>query len=252
MHVVEDSIIDRLLQLAPFEGPEQARRVFTVTVSALRDLLMEDEANWLGEELGPLPLRRRRQRVEAPSPDALYRRVALYAGVRPSVAREHAQLVCRALAEAVPDAVHRLQRALPPLADLFAIPGPASLPVVPHRLRDRVSQDHTLAGGRPGSTRPIHDARPQDSDGTSPPTRREGPAASRETRSDGGAHPKRHPAPARPAVVVKRRMRSHASASARHAAPLPPGPPQPTSETSGRGFTDPELVDDVDDDVERG
>jgi uncharacterized protein (DUF2267 family) len=251
MQVIEELIVDRLLQLAPFEGSEHARRVFTVTLSALRDLLTEDEATWLSEELGPLPLRRRRQRVEAPSPEALYRRVALYAGTRPSVAREHAQVVCRALAESVPGAAHRLQKTLPPLAELFALPEPAPLPVVPERLRGHPGLDHTLAGGRPGSTRPLHDAGAPEADG--PSTRREGRALSHEHASDVRTHRKRGAAAA--TIAVKRRKPALTSAGTSAAVLSRSVPaPQPTTETTGRGFTEPELADDMGaaDDVERG
>jgi uncharacterized protein (DUF2267 family) len=163
MPIEPESLIQDLRSAAPFESDEHAGQAFGVTLSALRDVLSQEETDWLSQTLGPglsAPLRRPR-RPRAASLDSFYRRVRLYAGVRPGVAREQAGVVCRVLTRHLShDSVQRLKKDLPELAGLFERPDPETLALGPEVLRSEPGSDHTLAGGRPGSSRPLADARP--------------------------------------------------------------------------------------------
>jgi uncharacterized protein (DUF2267 family) len=169
MAIESSRLIARLRSLAPFEDDDAARRARDATLTALRRGLTDDDADWLALDLGPelsAPLVRGGY-VGALSLEPFYRWVARFAGLRRSVAREQAQVVCRALAELIsPSTVARLQRCLPELAALFAQPEPEQPASEPHHLRDEPAPDHTLAGGKPGSERPLCDARPSNAAGS--------------------------------------------------------------------------------------
>ena len=162
MAIEPSVVIDRLQTLAPFADEEAARRAWRATLQALRGGLTEDEADWLAIDLGPelaAPLVSVVQPVEL-TPDVFYRSVARFAGLRQSVAREQAQVVCRVLAELLSfSTIGRLRRSVPRLASLFALPEAAPPPSGPHALRAEPGVDHTLAGGRPGGNHPLYDAR---------------------------------------------------------------------------------------------
>jgi uncharacterized protein (DUF2267 family) len=158
MPIDEGTLIDRLQRLAPFGDPSLARRALDTTLLALRSGLTDDEADWLSLDLGPalaLPLQRQGYGGDL-SLNEFYRRMGRDAGLRRSVAVEHAQVVCRALAELLPEAgVRRLQKSLPALAPLFSVPEPPAPAAGPEHLRSDPAPDHTLAGGKPGSDRPL-------------------------------------------------------------------------------------------------
>ncbi|MEW5854184.1 MAG: DUF2267 domain-containing protein [Myxococcota bacterium] len=94
--------------------------------------------------------------------DAFYGEVAALEAVDPAFAREHAQVVCQVLAEAVDDEGLRHLRAdfSDGMAELFTrrpAPGesaPPAHPVAPP------PPHHTLSDGRPGSTHPVSEAAP--------------------------------------------------------------------------------------------
>ena len=160
MPMNEDTLLGRLRELAPFADREAARRAFDATLRALRRGLSEDEADWLAVALGPAlsgPLLRETHAGELTTAE-LYRWMKRYTKQRKGIAVEQAQVVCRALAELLPEPdLERLKKHLPELADLLQVPELGAAPVPPRRLRSAPG-DHTLAGGRPGSTRPISEA----------------------------------------------------------------------------------------------
>jgi hypothetical protein len=160
MPMNEVTLLRRLRELAPFADEDEARRAFDATLQALRRGLNEDEADWLAVALGPglsAPLLRESHAGELP-PEELFRWTKRYTKTRKGVAVEQAQVVCRTLAELLPTAdLERLKRHLPELVPLFSVAeaAEAAQPRGPHR---QAVTDHTLAGGRPGSTRPLSDA----------------------------------------------------------------------------------------------
>jgi uncharacterized protein (DUF2267 family) len=160
MPMNEVTLLRRLQELAPFANADEARRAFDATLQALRRGLNEDEADWLAVALGPAlsgPLLRQSHAGELP-PEELFRWTKRYTKTRKGVAVEQAQVVCRTLAELLPTAdLERLKRHLPELAPLFSVPEDVGAAELQPRHR-AVSTDRTLAGGRPGSTRPLSDA----------------------------------------------------------------------------------------------
>jgi uncharacterized protein (DUF2267 family) len=163
MPMNEDTLLERLVELAPFADQAEARRAFDATLQAMRRGLNDDEADWLAVALGPAlsgPLLRERHAGEL-SIDELYRWTKRYSKTRKSVAVEQAQLVCRALTELLqPPELERLKRHLPQVASLFTIPPAADPPSAPRQRRPE-PRDHTLAGGRPGSSHPLSEAGPR-------------------------------------------------------------------------------------------
>ena len=161
MPIDQQTLTDHLQKLAPFEDEGAARRAFDATLEALRSGLTDDEADWLAVDLGPNlsePLLRQGYTGEL-TINEFYRRTGRYAGLRRSAATEQAQIVCRTLAELLPQpGIQRLRKHLPELAPLFSAPdAPPPVPG-PHHLRNEPSADHTLAGGKPGGDRPLSEA----------------------------------------------------------------------------------------------
>jgi uncharacterized protein (DUF2267 family) len=158
MPMNEDTMLNRLLELAPFADREDARRAFDATLLAMRRGLNEDEADWLAVALGPTlatPLLREMHQGEL-SADELYRWTKRYGKIRKGMAVERAQVVCRALAELLQEPeIERLRKHLPEISSLLEAPEPADPPSAP---RPRSEDDHTLAGGRSGSMRPLSEA----------------------------------------------------------------------------------------------
>jgi uncharacterized protein (DUF2267 family) len=160
MPIDERVLMDRLQSLAPFGDSGLARRALDTTLLALRSGLTDDEADWLSLDLGPalaVPLQRQSYGGDL-SLNEFYRRMGRDAGLRRSVAIEQAQVVCRALAELLPEAgVRRLQKHVPALAPLFSLPEPPPPVLGPDHLHSEPGPEHTFAGGRPGSERPLSD-----------------------------------------------------------------------------------------------
>lgn len=160
MPMNEDILLGRLEALTPFADRNEARRAFDATLQSLRRGLSDDEADWLAVALGPAlsaPLLRESYAGEL-SADELYRWTKRNAKARKSVAVEQAQTVCRALSELLqPPELDRLKRHLPQVAPLLTVPDPAT-PAAPARRIRSVPSDHNLAGGKPGSSRPLSDA----------------------------------------------------------------------------------------------
>lgn len=160
MPMNEDTMLNRLRELAPFADRDDARRAFDATLQALRRGLNEDEADWLAVALGPTlatPLLREVHQGEL-SADELYRWTKRYGKTRKGMAVERAQVVCCALAQLLQKAeIERLRRHLPEISSLLEAPKPAAKPAAPRLLRSE-DNDHTLAGGRPGSDNPLSGA----------------------------------------------------------------------------------------------
>lgn len=164
MPMNEDTLLRRLVELAPFADPGEARRAFDATLQAMRRGLNDDEADWLAVALGPAlsePLLRETYAGEL-TKEELYRWTKRYSKTRKSVAVEQVQVVCRALTELLqPPELERLRRHLPQITSLFEIPDSEDPPSAPRQRRPE-PPDPTLAGGRPGSSRPLSDARPDE------------------------------------------------------------------------------------------
>ena len=159
MPIDEQTLIQHLQSLAPFVDASQARRAFDATLEALRSGLTDDEADWIAIDLGPelaAPLQRQRHAGEL-TLNQFHQRVGRCAKLERNAAKEQAQVVCRALAELLPQpTVQRLKKHLPALAALFSgaqLPRPVEGPYTIRRAEP--GSDHTLAGGRAGSDRPL-------------------------------------------------------------------------------------------------
>jgi uncharacterized protein (DUF2267 family) len=146
---------------AALSGPEQAERVLVATLGALGQRLVAEEADALANEL-PAELAeplRRASYVHDFEPDELYERVARREGTSIGFAREHAEVVCQLLAEAVsPDVLLRLRKHLgAPWAELFVRRPPSTPPAhVVHREPSAPPRPRTtLSEGHPGSRHPV-------------------------------------------------------------------------------------------------
>lgn len=163
MTIREETVLEHLLERAPFETTAEARSALQATLRALRSGLTDDEAQVLAEELDPpcaAPLSEAHYDGEL-SVEEFHRRVALHERQRGSVGAEHAQLVCQVLGGLLsPSALQWLTQHVPMLAREFAAPAiPQVISCVEH-LRSEPAPEHTLAAGRPGGSRPLSDARP--------------------------------------------------------------------------------------------
>lgn len=162
MTVDEETLLQQMMDRAPFQALAEARAALRAALAALRSGLTDDEAVAVGEELGSWaePLRRGCYQGEL-GPEEFYRLVAWHEARRPSIATEQAQVAVAVLAGALSKpTLQRLSRQLPWLAALFARPDALQVPVGPHSLHAAPAAEHTLAAGRPGSSRPLSEARP--------------------------------------------------------------------------------------------
>ena len=128
MPIDEQTLLHHLQNLAPFADASQARRAFDATLEALRSGLTDDEADWIAIDLGPelaAPLQRQGHAGEL-TLSQFHQRVGHRAKLGRNAAKEQAQVVCRALAELLPQpTVQRLKKHLPALVALFNGPQPA-------------------------------------------------------------------------------------------------------------------------------
>ena len=137
---------------------DDAARALRATTSSIVEALSTDEADALSREL-PVELRPlvRGHAMAVPlDPAALFEHVAVRESVDLGFAIEHAECVCRALAERMsPELRARLQRHLPRLAPLFEVSAAPPVEAVPP------PHGSTLASGRAGSRHPLSEARPE-------------------------------------------------------------------------------------------
>ena len=135
---------------------EEAQAAIVTVLAALRAELGRPEAEALADEL-PHELAAALRHGRHEGGGSLARRVAAVERVPLGDAVEHAACVCRALAALVPREVLERVRAAASTetAALLVAPEPNVLEAHPHAAR------HTLAEGRPGSRRPLSEARPR-------------------------------------------------------------------------------------------
>ena len=156
MTIDRDLVLGEVMWRAAIPDPQTAETAVEATLEALGERLAAHDAAAFAECLPPAFAAAlvRLARHTAPKTAALYARIAVMEGVSAGVAVEHAETVCRALAEALgPEERLFLQRRLPPeWAALFvtrpraqdSAPPPGPVP----------GHGHTLATGRPGRSVP--------------------------------------------------------------------------------------------------
>jgi len=159
-----DELIQRVRARGPFPSAQEAEAAIVAVLTALREVLTDDESSWLEEALGgawPSAAPGARP-AKSPGVEELGGRSAAVEGVRLGVAVEHVQIVGQALSELLsPELVLRLKRHLPRLAALFSPPArPSRPPDHAYVLRAPEPAASTLAQGRPGGARPLSEARP--------------------------------------------------------------------------------------------
>lgn len=149
--------------------PELSRRAIQVTLGALRQRLVDDEAAALARELPePFAQLMRGGAYDADfTVDDLYYRVREREGVPLGFAAEHAQAVCQVLAEEIDgETLARLRKHLS--ADYAALLEPRPVERAPLEPERHLHDDNppgdgpSLADGRLGSRRPLSEARPDD------------------------------------------------------------------------------------------
>jgi uncharacterized protein (DUF2267 family) len=163
MAILEETVLEWLLERAPFETASEARSALNATLRALRGGLTDDEAQALAQEIDApwaAPLREGSYEGEL-SAEEFYRLVAFHGQRRLSPGAEQAQIVCRALRSVLsPTALQRLSRQVPLLAQEFEAPPELQVIQCAKHLRSSAAPEQTLAAGRPGSSRPLSEARP--------------------------------------------------------------------------------------------
>lgn len=166
MTVPEETVVEQLLESAPFASASEARSALRATLGALRAGLLDEEAEALALELdAPWAAPLRTGSYEGPlAPEEFWRLAAFHEERRLPIAVEHAQVVCRVLGGLIgPLARQRLRQQLPWLARELEAPPAAEAPLAAEHLRTAPAPEHTLAAGRPGSSRPLSEARPTSS-----------------------------------------------------------------------------------------
>ncbi len=161
MTMSEDQFITRICQLGPFADRKQAREAASATLSVLGKRLMADEAHFVGQELPLFAADRLHQHARGAdfSKQEFFRMLSESEKAPLGFSIEHAEAVCRVVAEALASpTLERLQRHLPDLADLFDLPEPSTNVPEPSA---HYQQGSTLADGVPGSRRPLSTARPE-------------------------------------------------------------------------------------------
>jgi uncharacterized protein (DUF2267 family) len=161
--------IQRVKEIGGFEHIADASAALRAVLSALGSAFDPSERRLVSESL-PTSLREvlegESTRVSDPSLSGLLARVQHSQGISLGRAKEHAQVVCRALAEVLPfEVILWIDRHLPEIESLFELPEPVSAPApYEHVLHPQPigSRAHrTLAEGRPGSLHPLSEARPE-------------------------------------------------------------------------------------------
>ena len=156
--MLEGPFVARVRELGGFAGRAEAMRAIRATVMAIGERLHDDERAALGRDL-PESTLHALERVAYAGDfdlDELYARVARHERVSTGFAVEHAQIVCRAIAEGLSEgALTHLRKVLgPSVASLLEVPEPIeTLP------RSAGAAGSTLASGREGSRHPISESR---------------------------------------------------------------------------------------------
>ncbi len=156
--MLDQPFVMRVKELGGLAGPSEAMRAIRATLMAIGERLHDDERAALAREL-PSSTTTAIGRVAYAGDfdrDELYARVARHGGIERGFALEQTQIVCRALAEALPEAaLTHLRKSLgPSIGSLLDVPEPmATLP------RHASTTDSTLASGRDGSRHPLSESR---------------------------------------------------------------------------------------------
>lgn len=155
-----ESIVLEVMARGGFSGRADAERAIEATLAAVGERLPDATVGLLAQCLpGPLSrqLLRREHHRDFDLPE-LYELVSERERVSPGFAREHAQVVCQAVADELDAAtLAGLREALPGgIAALFT-PRPPS-PAPPRPVRHHARRRGTLSEGRPGSSRPLSEA----------------------------------------------------------------------------------------------
>lgn len=162
-----DRFIAEVRALGGLATAQEAARAVEATLRALRQRLVDDEAEALARGL-PAELAEglRGGAYDADfGVDELYRRVRDAEGIPLGRAAELTQVVCQVLDAAIGVEVRqRLSQHLP--AEFMELFSPRAVPPPPpeperHRREALPGEGSTLAEGRPGSRRPLSEARPE-------------------------------------------------------------------------------------------
>ncbi len=163
-----DDFVERVISRGGFTRREDAVAAVEATLVVLRARLSDEEIAALTIDLPGLVARLLRYgEYEGEFElEELYDRVRRREGVSAGHAREHTQVVCRVLAESLPESAReRLKSCVRgPIAGLFALPPeppPPSRRERQHRNGSSAARSHTLAEGRPGSEHPLSEAKPE-------------------------------------------------------------------------------------------
>jgi uncharacterized protein (DUF2267 family) len=160
MQMTHEELVDEVMGHAGLGSPAEAERAIRAVFEVLAERVSRSEAEALADELPATlaePLRHGHYERDFDL-DELYARVAFREAVSPGFAMEHTLSTCQVVAQVVSARVlERLQRALPgAIASLFELRATASGPLPRQRV---AAHRNTLAEGRPGSQRPLSDAR---------------------------------------------------------------------------------------------
>ena len=160
--MTEDVLVERLLERG-LPDRNAAVRALRSTVSAFAECLTPEEAEPFARSFSGTLAERARRTVpakESLGAEDLYELVRKLDNVPLGMAREHAQIVLRLIAERLdPDLRTRLVRTLPAdLAELLADHVEGAPPA--HSRPSHAPPLTTLASGRPGSRHPVSEARP--------------------------------------------------------------------------------------------
>jgi uncharacterized protein (DUF2267 family) len=161
-------VMDRVAALTGVQDQASAENITRAVSSTLCEELSLQDRTWFTHLLPSALVEPATSPSRAPAESAMrfYARVAEREDVELGFAIEHAQCVCRALAETLrEDELHHLaSRLAPEIAALLSVTEPAA----PELIRDRPRPTrHTLAEGSPGSRRPLSEAAPERAQGES-------------------------------------------------------------------------------------
>jgi uncharacterized protein (DUF2267 family) len=157
-----EALLERIVELGGLDSAAEASLALRSTLAGLsRSMLEEDReviAKALPGDLGA-SLHQRGPQATSSVPQ-FFEDVRRHEKVSAGFGREHAQVVCRVLAELVPeDALRRLLEALPEgFGELFRPPAPEGSPEEPPVARG--ARHHTLATGSPETRHPLSESSP--------------------------------------------------------------------------------------------
>jgi uncharacterized protein (DUF2267 family) len=163
----EQAWLRRVQQLTGIDDVDAARRIGRAVCAVLLEQLSAPDRAWLSRALPPAFVTAAGSAEARPLRDDslqdFYERVAAREGAPPGLAREHAQSVCRSLAELLHDEdLRRLARRLSDEVAALLLPSGTAPKPATARERPRARRERrTLAEGRPGSSKPLSEARPQ-------------------------------------------------------------------------------------------